>query len=88
MSRSFNGQIHVRVPPMVHEEVAKEAFEKGTSISGILAQALIVRRALKNVDPWKSINEVQSANRDVSAQEIERTVASAVKAVRKERRGR
>ena len=66
MSRAFNGQIHVRIPASVHEEVAKEAFDKGTSISGILAQALIVRRALRNIDPWKSIDEVQSANRGMS----------------------
>ncbi len=86
MSRTFNGQIHVRVPASVHEEVAKEAFDKGTSISGIFAQALIVRRALRNVDPWKSIDEVQSANRGVAAAEVERAVAKAVKAVRKNRR--
>ena len=87
-SRPFNGQIHVRVSSSVHEEVAKEAFERGTSISGIFAQALIVRRALRNIDPWKSISEVQSANRGVAAAEIERTVAKAVKAVRKSQRGR
>ena len=87
MARAFNGQIHVRVPASVHEEVAKEAFDKGTSISGILAQALIVRRALRNIDPWKSIEEVQSANRGVSAAEVENSVARAVKAVRKARRG-
>jgi hypothetical protein len=87
MSRAFNGQIHVRVPASIHEEVAKEAFDKGTSISGILAQALIVRRALRNVDPWKSIDEVQSANRGVRAAEVENAVAKAVKAVRKARRG-
>lgn len=87
MSRTFNGQIHVRVPASIHEEVAKEAFDKGTSISGILAQALIVRRALRNVDPWKSIEEVQSANRGVPMAEVENTVAKAVKAVRKARRG-
>jgi hypothetical protein len=87
MSRAFNGQIHVRVPPSVHEEVAKEAFDKGTSISGILAQALIVRRALRNIDPWKSIDEVQSANRGRSAAEVENSVAKAVNAVRKARRG-
>jgi hypothetical protein len=85
MSRRFNGQIHVRVSSSVHEEVANEAFESGTSISGIVAQALIVRRALRNIDPWKSISEVQSANRDVA--EVERTVAKAVTAVRKGRRG-
>ena len=86
MSRTFNGQIHIRVPATIHEEVAKEAFEKGTSISGIFAQALIVRRALRNVDPWKSIEEVQSANQGVPAAEIENTVAKAVRAVRKARR--
>jgi hypothetical protein len=86
MSRAFNGQIHIRVPATIHEEVAKEAFEKGTSISGIFAQALIVRRALRNVDPWKSIEEVQSANQGVPAAEIENTVAKSVRAVRKARR--
>lgn len=86
MSRAFNGQIHVRVPPTIHEEVAKEAFDKGTSISGLLAQALIVRRALRDIDPWKSIDEVQSANRGLSAPEVENLVAKAVKAVRKSRR--
>jgi hypothetical protein len=85
MSRAFNGQIHVRVPASIHEEVAKEAFEKGTSISGILAQALIVRRALRNVDPWKSIEEVQSANQGVPAAEVENTVGKAVRAIRKAR---
>jgi hypothetical protein len=87
MSRPFNGQIHVRVPSGVHEEIAKEAFERGTSISGIFAQALIVRRALRNIDPWKSISEVQSANRGIAESEVERAVAKAVKAVRRERRG-
>ncbi len=87
MSRTFNGQIHVRVSSSVHEEVAKEAFEMGTSISGIFSQALIVRRALRNIDPWKSISEVQSANRDVPEAEVERTVGKAVKAVRQSRRG-
>lgn len=86
MSRTFKGQIHVRVPASIHEEVAKEAFDKGTSISGILAQALIIRRALRNIDPWRSIDEVQAANRGVPAAEVDRLVAKAVKAVRKARR--
>jgi len=53
---------------------------------GIFAQALIVRRALRSIDPWKSIDEVQSANRAISAPEVERAVAKAVKQVRKNRR--
>lgn len=88
MPRIFNGQVHVRVPSDVHAEVAKEAFEKGTSISGIFAQALIIRQALRGIDPWKSIDEVQTANRAVPARDVESAVARAVKAVRKGRRGR
>ena len=86
MARTFNGQVHVRVPPAVHEEIAKEAFEHGTSISGIISQAVIVRRILRNIDPWKSIKLVQSANRAVPAEEVEREVAKAVRALRKMRR--
>jgi hypothetical protein len=82
----FNGQIHVRVSTSVHEEVAREAFDKGTSISGILAQALIVRQSLRGIDPWKSIEKVHSANRDSSSSEIELAVAKAIKSVRKTRR--
>jgi hypothetical protein len=82
----FNGQIHVRVPAEVHKEVAMEAFEKGTSISGIFAQALIVRRTLKALDPWKAIEEVQAANRGRSEDSIKSAVANAVKAIRKGRR--
>ncbi|MBS1850978.1 MAG: hypothetical protein JST79_08705 [Acidobacteria bacterium] len=87
MPRIFNGQIHVRVASDLHEEVAKEAFEKGTSISGILAQALTVRRAWKAIDPWKSIAEVQTSNRRVPPEEVEQAVALTVKAARKDRRG-
>jgi hypothetical protein len=88
MPRVFNGQIHVRVSSTVHEEIAKEAFERGSSISGIFAQALTVRRALRNIDPWKSIAEVQSANRDVDPAEVEKTVEETIRAARKGQRGR
>jgi hypothetical protein len=38
------------------------------------------------VDPWKSIEEVQSANRGLNSTDVENAVAKAVKAVRKARR--
>lgn len=88
MSRNFNGQIHVRVPSQLHAAVAKEAFERGTSISGILTQALTVRQALKNVDPWKAIEEVHSANRAADLASVQLAVSKAVKAVRKKARER
>jgi hypothetical protein len=87
MARIFNGQVHVRIAPKVHREVAQEAFDKGTSISGIFSQALIVRNALKNIDPWKAIDEVQAANRKVSKEELDGVIAKAVKDVRRHGRG-
>ena len=86
MRRAFKGQVHVRIPPNVHKEVAQEAFDKGTSISGIFAQALTVRRALKNIDPWKSIDEVRAANRGVSEEELDEAAGEAIKSVRKQSR--
>lgn len=66
MARSFKGQVHVRLSPDLHEKVAKEAFEKGTSISGIIAQSITAREVLKNIDPWKLIDEIWEANRNIS----------------------
>lgn len=87
MPRVFNGQVHIRVPSSIHEEIAKEAFEKGTSISGIFTQALMVRRTLRDMNPWKAIDDVRAANRNVSSREVERAIGQAVKAVRKNQRG-
>ena len=88
MGRAFKGQVHVRVTPDVHEEVAKEAFEKGTSISGIFAQALTVRKALQNINPWKAIAEVREANSGLSDDEISSVIDEAVRSIRKEKRRR
>ena len=87
MARTFKGQIHVRISPEIHKQIAREAFEQGTSISGILAQAVTIRQTLKEIDPWKSIQEVHSANENVSPEIVEREVSKALKAVRKVRNG-
>ncbi len=84
--RSFGGQVHVRLSPEAHEDVAKEAFEKGISISGIVAQSLMIRRTLKNIDPWKAITEIREANRGVDQKELENDIAKSIKAVRKQAR--
>lgn len=84
--RVFGGQVHVRLSPEAHEDVAKEAFEKGTSISGIVAQSLMIRRALRNIDPWKTVAEIRKANKDADSEQLEKDIASAIKAVRKQAR--
>jgi hypothetical protein len=85
--RAFKGQVHVRLSPEAHEEVAKEAFEKGTSISGIVAQSLMIRRVLKNIDPWKTVAEIREANKNIDHKVLESDIAKAIKAVRKKARG-
>lgn len=85
--RAFGGQVHVRLSPEAHEDVAKEAFEKGISISGIVAQSLMIRRALRNIDPWKTVAEIREANRKVDPQQLEKDIAHSIKAVRKQVRG-
>jgi len=84
--RAFGGQVHVRLSPEVHEDVAKEAFEKGTSISGIVAQSLAVRRVLKNINPWKAVAEVREANREADQEQLEKDITASIKAVRKQNR--
>ena len=86
MSRAFKGQVHVRLSPEMHERIAKEAFEKGTSISGIIAQSVTAREVLKTIDPWKAIDEIWEANRNVTQDKLEADIKEAVKAVRKKHR--
>jgi hypothetical protein len=78
----------VRLSPEVHEDVAKEAFEKGISISGIVAQSLAVRRILKGIAPWKTVAEIREANTDIDLDQLEVDIAASIKAVRKKARGR
>ncbi|MDX9732148.1 MAG: toxin-antitoxin system HicB family antitoxin, partial [Bdellovibrionales bacterium] len=84
--RVFKGQVHVRLSPEAHEDVAKEAFEKGISISGIVAQSLMIRRALRNIDPWKTVAGIREANKNVDPKDLEADIAKAIKAVRKKTR--
>jgi hypothetical protein len=84
--RVFGGQFYVRLSPEVHKDVAKEASEKGISISGIVAQSLMIRRALRNIDPWKTVAEIREANRDVDPKQLEKDIAESIKAVRKKAR--
>ncbi len=84
--RAFGGQVHVRLSPEAHEDVAKEAFEKGTSISGIVAQSLMIRRALRNIDPWKTVAEIREANKEADPKQLEKDIADSIKAVRKQAR--
>ena len=86
--RVFNGQIHLRLSPAMHEKIAKEAIEKGISMSGIIAEAVSARNMLKEIDPWKTVEEIWEANRGVDQRLLEKNVADSIRAVRKKNRRR
>ena len=85
MAPAFNGQVHVRISPDLHEKVAREAFERDTSVSGILAQALLARQVLQNIDPWRSIEATWTKNKGTDVEALEADIRKAVRAVRKAR---
>jgi hypothetical protein len=83
MAKRYNGQIHVRIPPELHEEMARESFETGTPIGGICAQALMARRVLGKIEPWKSVETTWEANERTDLRQLEEDVNEAIRASRK-----
>ena len=86
--RTYKGKILLRLPPDVHKELAKEAFESGRSISEICMQAIFARRALKDCDPWKGLAETWARNRNVDPVQLNADIREAIREVRRERRAR
>jgi hypothetical protein len=83
MAKNYNGQVHVRIPPELHAEMAKESFETGTPISGICAQALIARRVLQKIEPWSSVELAWEASKGLNVTKLEEDIREAIRATRK-----
>ncbi len=80
--RSYAGRILIRVPPEVHQELAREAFESGRSINELCLEAIVARRALKSYDPWKAVEEIWDKNRKVRPKRLQADILGAVTEVR------
>jgi len=83
--REYAGKILIRVPPELHKDLAREAFESGRSINQLCLEAIIARKALKQYDPWKAIGDIWKRNRQVSAREVQSDVLKAISEVRRAR---
>jgi hypothetical protein len=83
--RNYAGRILIRVPPDVHKELAREAFESGRSINQLCLEAILARKALRRYDPWKAIEEIWDRNRKISPK---RAKADILRAISEVRRGR
>ncbi|MGH9405305.1 MAG: toxin-antitoxin system HicB family antitoxin [Terriglobia bacterium] len=51
--RDYAGKLLVRIPPELHQELARETFESSRSINQLCVEAILARSALRNYDPWK-----------------------------------
>ena len=81
--REYAGRILIRVPPELHKDLAREAFESGRSINQLCLEAILARRTLKEYDPWKAIEGVWKRNRKVKARQIQSDVLKAISEVRR-----
>jgi hypothetical protein len=80
--RNYAGRILIRVPPQVHRELAREAFESGRSINELCLEAIVARKALKNYDPWKAVEEIWEKNRKVRPKQLRADILTAISEVR------
>jgi hypothetical protein len=80
--RNYAGRILIRVPPEVHRELAREAFESGRSINELCLEAIVARKALRDYDPWKALQEIWAQNRKVKPKQLQAEILSAISEVR------
>ena len=81
--RSFSGKILIRVPPQLHRELAREAFESGRSINQLCTEAILARKALKHYDPWRAVESLWEKNRHVDPRRLARDIREAITEVRR-----
>ena len=80
--RNYAGRILIRVPPEVHRELAREAFESGRSMNELCLEAIVARKALRDYDPWKALQEIWAQNRKVKPKQLQAEILSAISEVR------
>ena len=83
--RTYAGKILIRVPPEVHKELAREAFESGRSINELCLEAIVARKALKSYDPWKAVGQIWDKNRKVRPKQLQADILGAISEVRRGR---
>jgi len=80
--RNYAGRILIRVPPQVHRELAREAFERGRSINELCLEAIVARKALKKYDAWKAVEEIWEKNRKVRPKQLRADILTAISEAR------
>lgn len=81
--RTFSGKILLRVPPEIHKELAREAFESGRSISQLCMEAILARKALKNYDPWRSVEKLWGKNREIDPAKLMAEIRGSIREARR-----
>ena len=52
-TRFFNGQLHIRLSPKLHEELAKESFSTGQTMNQLCVEAISMKWVLEKDPKWK-----------------------------------
>lgn len=81
--RNYAGRILIRVPPKLHKELAREAFESGRSINQLCLEAIVARKALRKYNPWKAIEGIWKQNRRVKPNQLRAEILRAISEVRR-----
>jgi hypothetical protein len=78
-----SGRFVVRIPPRLHDELAKEAFERRVSINQICLEALVTHRQLRRDESWKAGQVQRGRVRSDGYGRLERDIASALERLKK-----
>ena len=54
-TRSFNGQLHIRLSPKLHEELAKESFSTGQTMNQLCVEAISMKWVFEKDLKWKKL---------------------------------
>ena len=54
-TRSFNGQLHIRLSPKLHEQLAKESFSTGQTMNQLCVEAISMKWVLEKDPKWKKL---------------------------------
>lgn len=53
--RSFNGQLHIRLSPKLHEELVQESFSTGQTMNQLCVEAISMKWVFKKDLKWKKL---------------------------------
>jgi hypothetical protein len=84
MARSDrSGRFVVRIPPRLHDELAKEAFERRVSINQICLEALITHKQLRRDESWRALQAQRGRVRSDGFSRLEKEISASLEKLKR-----